>query len=211
MKQNESEIILNHSIANASRVLKFLVSITFISFLYAFNIFSTYLYVSYFFIACGVILTGLIVGIKFSKGAYLKLSQSGIEWKTPLSNKIKKAPWKDIESIHIFSMEAGKPRVINNLSGGIETIKQPIVGMAYTEASGRKGSWLIQKINKRLVKGVDQSLPIYYPIEINDLYLLVYAWKLGFNPTDLKLLNKQEAEVRASILEYEKGLQGSRC
>ena len=108
-------------------------------------------------------------------------------------------------------MEAGKPRVINNLSGGIETIKQPIVGMAYTEASGRKGSWLIQKINKRLVKGVDQSLPIYYPIEINDLYLLVYAWKLGFNPTDLKLLNKQEADVRASILEYEKGLQGSRC
>jgi hypothetical protein len=134
-----------------------------------------------------------------------------MEWKTPLSNKIKKAPWKDIESIHIFSMEAGKPRVINNLSGGIETIKQPIVGMAYTEASGRKGSWLIQKINKRLVKGVDQSLPIYYPIEINDLYLLVYAWKLGFNPTDLKLLNKQEADVRASILEYEKGLQGSRC
>lgn len=211
MKQNESEIILNHSIANASRVLKFLISITFISFLYAFNIFSTYLYVSYFFIACGVILTGLIVGIIFSKGAYLKLSQSGMEWKTPLSNKIKKAPWKDIESIHIFSMEAGKPRVINNLSGGIETIKQPIVGMAYTEASGRKGSWLIQKINKRLVKGVDQSLPIYYPIEINDLYLLVYAWKLGFNPTDLKLLNKQEADVRASILEYEKGLQGSRC
>lgn len=211
MKQNESEIILNHSIANASRVLKFLISITFISFLYAFNIFSTYLYVSYFFIACGVILTGLIVGIKFSKGAYLKLSQSGIEWKTPLSNKIKKAPWKDIESIHIFSIEAGKPRAINNLSGGIETIKQPIVGMAYTEASGRKGSWLTQKMSKRFSGGVDQSLPIYYPIEINDLYLLVYAWKLGFNPTDLKLLNKQEAEVRASILEYEKGLQGSRC
>ena len=131
--------------------------------------------------------------------------------KQNLSNKIKKAPWKDIESIHIFSMEAGKPRVINNLSGGIETITQPIVGMAYTEASGRKGSWLIQKINKRLVKGVDQSLPIYYPIEIKDLYLLVYAWKLGFNLTDLKLLNKQEADVRASILEYEKGLQGSRC
>ena len=211
MKQNESEIILNHSIANASRVLKFLVPITLISFLYAFNIFSTYLYVSYFFIACGVILTGLITGIKYSKGAYLKLSQSGMEWKTPLSNKIKKAPWAEIKTIHIFSIEAGKPRVINNPFIGIETIKQPIVGMAYTEASGRKGSWLMQKISKRFSGGVDQSLPIYYPIEIKDLYLLVYAWKLGFNPTDLKLLNKQEAEVRASILEYEKGLQGSRC
>ena len=105
MKQNESEIILNHSIANASRVLKFLVPITLISFLYAFNIFSTYLYVSYFFIACGVILTGLITGIKYSKGAYLKLSQSGMEWKTPLSNKIKKAPWAEIKTIHIFSIE----------------------------------------------------------------------------------------------------------
>ena len=206
MKQNESEIILNHSIANASRVLKFLVSITFISFLYAFNIFSTYLYVSYFFIACGVILTGLIVGIKFSKGAYLKLSQSGMEWKTPLSNKIKKAPWAEIKSIHIFSIEAGKPRVINNPSIGIETIKQPIVGMAYTEASGRKGSWLMQKMSKRFSGGVDQSLPIYYPIEIKDLYLLVYAWKLGFNPTDLELLHNQKAEVRAGILEYEKNL-----
>jgi hypothetical protein len=206
MKKNESEIILNHSISNASRVLKYLSLITFISFLYAFNIFSTYPYVSYFFIACGIILTGLILGIKFSKGAYLKLSQSGMEWKTPLSNKIKKAPWKDIESIHIFSIEAGKPRVINDLSRGIETIKQPIVGMAYTEASGRKGSWLIQKINKRFAEGVDQSLPIYYPIEIKDLYLLVYAWKLGFNPTDLELLHNQEAEVRAGILEYEKNL-----
>ena len=206
MKKNESEIILNHSISNASRVLKYLSLITFISFLYAFNIFSTYPYVSYFFIACGIILTGLILGIKFSKGAYLKLSQSGMEWKTPLSNKIKKAPWKDVESIHIFSIEAGKPRVINNLSGGIETITQPIVGMAYTEASGRKGSWLIQKINKRFAEGVDQSLPIYYPIEIKDLYLLVYAWKLGFNPTDLELLHNQEAEVRAGILEYEKNL-----
>ena len=149
--------------------------------------------------------------MKFSKGAYLKLSQSGMEWKTPLSNKIKKAPWAEIKTIHIFSIEAGKPRVINNPFIGIETIKQPIVGMAYTEASGRKGSWLMQKISKRFSGGVDQSLPIYYPIEINDLYLLVYAWKLGFNPTDLKLLNKQEADVRASILEYEKGLQGSRC
>ncbi|MDB4762065.1 hypothetical protein OAG67_02875 [bacterium] len=186
--------------------MKYLSLITFISFLYAFNIFSTYPYVSYFFIACGIILTGLILGIKFSKGAYLKLSQSGMEWKTPLSNKIKKAPWKDVESIHIFSIEAGKPRVINDLSRGIETIKQPIVGMAYTEASGRKGSWLIQKINKRFAEGVDQSLPIYYPIEIKDLYLLVYAWKLGFNPTDLELLHNQEAEVRAGILEYEKNL-----
>ena len=206
MKKNESEIILNHSISNASRILKYLSLITVISFLYAFNIFSTYPYVSYFFIACGIILTGLILGIKFSKGAYLKLSQSGMEWKTPLSNKIKKAPWKDVESIHIFSIEAGKPRVINDLSRGIETIKQPIVGMAYTEASGRKGSWLIQKINKRFAEGVDQSLPIYYPIEIKDLYLLVYAWKLGFNPTDLELLHNQEAEVRAGILEYEKNL-----
>lgn len=207
MKKDKSEIILNHSISNASRVLKFLSLITFISFLYAFNIFSTYPYVSYFFIACGIILIGLILGIKFSKGAYLKLSQSGMEWKTPLSNKIKKAPWKDVESIHIFSIEAGKPRVINDLSRGIETIKQPIVGMAYTKASGRKGSWLIQKINKRFAEGVDQSLPIYYPIEIKDLYLLVYAWKLGFNPTDLELLHNQEAEVRAGILDYEKKLK----
>ena len=78
--------------------------------------------------------------------------------------------------------------------------------MAYTEASGRKGSWLMQKMSKRFSGGVDQSLPIYYPIEIKDLYLLVYAWKLGFNPTDLELLHNQEAEVRAGILEYEKNL-----
>ena len=210
MKGNKSEIVLNHNIAKAGPLLAFMTSITFVSFFYAYDIFSTYPYGSYFFIVCGIVLTGLILGIKFSKGAYLKLSQSGMEWKTPLSNKIKKAPWAEIKTIHIFSIEAGKPRVINNPSIGIETIKQPIVGMAYTEASGRKGSWLMQKISKRFSGGVDQSLPIYYPIEIKDLYLLVYAWKLGFNPTDLELLLNQEAEVRAGILEYEKTLKNSR-
>ena len=160
MKGNKSEIVLNHNIANAGPLLAFMTSITFVSFFYAYDIFSTYPYGSYFFIVCGIVLTGLILGIKFSKGAYLKLSQSGMEWKTPLSNKIKKAPWAEIKTIHIFSIEAGKPRVINNPFIGIETIKQPIVGMAYTEASGRKGSWLMQKISKRFSGGVDQSLPI---------------------------------------------------
>ena len=210
MKGNKSEIVLNHNIANAGPLLAFMTSITFVSFFYAYDIFSTYPYGSYFFIVCGIVLTGLILGIKFSKGAYLKLSQSGMEWKTPLSNKIKKALWAEIKTIHIFSIEAGKPRVINNPFIGIETIKQPIVGMAYTEASGRKGSWLMQKISKRFSGGVDQSLPIYYPIEIKDLYLLVYAWKLGFNPTALELIFNQEAAVTAVMPAYEKTLENAR-
>jgi hypothetical protein len=60
---------------------------------------------------------------------------------------------------------------------------------------------------QRFVGGVDGSLPIYYPIEIKHLYLLVYAWKLGINPIDLEDLYKKEAKISASILEYEKTLQ----
>ncbi|MDA7654908.1 hypothetical protein N8629_03865 [Akkermansiaceae bacterium] len=90
---------------------------------------------------------------------------------------MKKVTWAEIEKIQILTI-------------GVE-----VVGITYTEASGRR------KKNKQCV---DQTLPIYYPIEIEDLYLLVYAWKLGFNPTDLEILHDQEAEVRASIFEYEK-------
>lgn len=103
-----------------------------------------------------------------------------------------------------------KPRAISNPSIRIETNRQPFVGITYTGASGRKPSRFIRKINKRFAGGADVNIPLYFnSIEIRDLYLLVYAWKLGFNPTHLEFLHNQEEEVRAGILEYEKTLQNS--
>ena len=145
----------------------------------AHSIFYTYPYLSYFCIAFGIILGGLFSRIWFSKGAFLKLTPLGFELKTLIRNRPKKVAWSDIEKLQILT----------------QSVKG--VGIIYTEASGRK------KKNKQ---DVDQTLPISYPIEIEDLYLLVYAWKLGFNPTHLEILYNQEEEVRASILEYEKTL-----
>ena len=92
---------------------------------------------------------------------------------------MKKVAWSEIEKLQI-------------LTQGVE-----VVGITYTEASGRR------RKNKQ---HVDQTLPIYYSIEIEELYLLVYAWKLGFSPTDLEILYDQEEEVKASILKYENSL-----
>ena len=115
----------------------------------------------------------------FSKGAFLKLSPLGFELKTPIYTRVKKVAWSEIEKLQI-------------LTQGVE-----VVGITYTEASGKR------RKNKQYV---NQTLPIYYSIEIEELYLLVYAWKLGFNPTDLETLYDQEEEVKASILEYENSL-----
>jgi hypothetical protein len=115
----------------------------------------------------------------FSKGAFLKLSPLGFELKKPIHTRVKKVAWSEIEKLQI-------------LTQGVE-----VVGITYTEASGKR------RKNKQYV---DQTLPIYYSVEIEELYLLVYAWKLGFNPTDLEILYDQEEEVRAGILEYEKNL-----
>lgn len=145
----------------------------------AYSIFYTYPYLSYFCIAFGIILGGLFSRIWFSKGAFLKLTPLGFELKTLIRNRPKKVAWSEIEKLQILT----------------QSVKG--VGITYTEASGRR------KKNKQ---DVDQTLPISYPIEIKDLYLLVYAWKLGFNPTHLEILYNQEEEVRASILEYEKTL-----
>ena len=196
MKKDNPEIVLNHCTSKYRPLLATLILVAFFGIYFSYRIFPTYPYGTYFIGPASVVLLGLLIKLKFSKGAFLRLSQSGIEWKSPLSNRVKKVLWTEIESLKFFLAEGGGNA-------------QPIVGMIYTEASGRKPSRFIRKMNKRFVGGVDGSLPIYYPIEIKYLYLLVYAWKLGINPIDLEDLYKKEAKISASILEYETTLQDS--
>ena len=177
MKTGQSEITLNHCTSRAGDTLQLVLMGVGGCVFGAYHTFHTYPYLSYFCIAFGIILGGFFSHMWFSKGAFLRLSPLGFELKTPIHNRVKKVTWAEIEKIQILTI-------------GVE-----VVGITYTEASGRR------KKNKQCV---DQTLPVYYPIEIEDLYLLVYAWKLGFNPTDLEILHDQEAEVRASIFEYEK-------
>ncbi|MDB4811075.1 hypothetical protein OAH17_03120 [Akkermansiaceae bacterium] len=56
----------------------------------------------------------------FSKGAFLRLSPLGFELKTPIHNRVKKVTWAEIEKIQILTI-------------GVE-----VVGITYTEASGRR-------------------------------------------------------------------------
>lgn len=179
MKEDKSEFVLTHSTSEAGDILQLVLVGVGGCFYGAYYTFHTYPYLSYFCIAFGIVFGGFFSRIWFSKGAFLKLSPLGFELKTPIHTRVKKVAWSEIEKLQI-------------LTQGVE-----VVGITYTEASGRR------RKNKQCV---DQTLPIYYPVEIEDLYLLVYAWKLGFSPTDLEILYDQEEEVKASILKYEKSL-----
>ncbi|MDA7494349.1 hypothetical protein N8491_04185 [Akkermansiaceae bacterium] len=179
MKEDKTEMVLNHCTSKASDIFKLVVVGVGGCFYGAYYTFHTYPYLSYFCIAFGIVFGGFFSRMWFSKGAFLKLSPLGFELKTPIHTRVKKVAWSEIEKLQI-------------LTQGVE-----VVGITYTEASGRR------RKNKR---HVDQTLPIYYSIEIEELYLLVYAWKLGFSPTDLEILYDQEEEVKASILKYEKSL-----
>lgn len=197
MKKDNPEIVLNHCTSQYRPLLVTSILVAFYGIYFSYRIFPTYPYGTYVLGPVSVFLLGLLIKLEFSKDAFLRLSQSGIEWKSLLNNRVKKVLWTEIESLNIFLVEGG----VGNAHS--------IVGMIYTEASGRKPSRFIRKLNKRFAGGADGGLPIYYPIEIKDLYLLVYAWKLDINPIDLEDLYKKEAKIRASILEYEKTLQDS--
>ena len=102
MKEDNSEIILYHNSANFAPVLGLLSLATFLCFSSAYKIFPTHPCGSYFCIAGGIILTGLTLIFRGSKSAYLKLSQSAVEWKPPFSYKrVYKALWTEIKSINL--------------------------------------------------------------------------------------------------------------
>ncbi|MGB0242275.1 MAG: hypothetical protein ACPGIH_15715 [Verrucomicrobiales bacterium] len=211
MKKDNPEIVLNHCTSRHIPLIRTFISAAFLGIYFSYRIFPTYPYGTYFIGLASIVLLGLSIKLKFSKGAFLRLSQSGIEWKSPLSfGRINKFQWTEIESLNIFSAQGDKKNLEDHPLARIETSKHPVVVLICTEASGRKpSSRFIRKMNKRFVAGGDYSLPIYYPVSIKYLYLLIYAWKLGINPIDLEDLYKEETKIITSILEYEKTLQDS--
>lgn len=141
----------------------------------------------YTLIGIGLGLIGLIVFLGTgSKEAYLKLMPNGMEIKLS-SDKVTYFSWEEIEKVQIVPLG-----------------KFDVVGLIYTADSNRV-SGKTKTINKLLVSGADVMLPTHYPIDLKDLYLLVYSWKLG-HQIQVEEIQGQGPSIRASIATHESSL-----
>jgi hypothetical protein len=186
MDENKPEMILTPDSSSLGMTLLFSLGMALFCFYVASNQEGVF---SYILIGGGMIFIGLIFFLGFgSQDAYLKLTPEGMEFKFP-GKKVTYVPWDEVEKLQIME--------ISNLN---------VVGITYTEESGRtKG--LTKKMNNLFAKGADITLPTHYPIDLGDLYLLVYGWKLGYYIDDTEEVELNKIEIIGAILEYETALE----
>ena len=103
MKEDKTEMVLNHCTSKASDILQLVVVGVGGCFYGAYYTFHTYPYLSYFCIAFGIVFGGFFSRMWFSKGAFLKLSPLGFELKTPIHTRVKKVAWSEIEKLQILT------------------------------------------------------------------------------------------------------------
>ena len=101
MKEDKTEMVLNHCTSKASDILQLVIVGVGGCFYGAYYTFHTYPYLSYFCIAFAIVFGGFFSRMWFSKGAFLKLSPLGFELKTPIHTRVKKIAWSEIEKLQI--------------------------------------------------------------------------------------------------------------